>query len=119
VWVGKCFITPAGVLSVFYGIETLILNNMNAIEFLRSKGILDISDYVAYTAVRPDKDEDEFIPIEQLLEEYAEMKVKNCNTPAVSVNEVAVCPRCKSKEVSVKPITYDCYECGATWQTER
>lgn len=38
---------------------------------------------------------------------------------AVSNNEVAVCPRCKSKEVSVKPVTYDCYECGATWQTER
>lgn len=45
------------------------------------------------------------------------MKVKNCFAPAVSVNEVTVCPRCKSKEVSVKPVTYDCYECGATWQT--
>ena len=43
----------------------------------------------------------------------------NCNLPHVSNNEVAVCPRCKSKEVSVKPVTYDCYECGATWQTER
>lgn len=43
----------------------------------------------------------------------------NCNLPHVSNNEVAVCPRCKSKEVSVKPVTYDCYECGATWQTKR
>ena len=33
--------------------------------------------------------------------------------------EASVCPLCKSKEVSVKPITYDCYECGATWQNER
>ena len=54
----------------------------------------------------------------RLLDE-AEQQVKTCNKPAVSVNEVVVCPRCKSKEVSIKPVTYDCYECGATWQTER
>lgn len=52
-------------------------------------------------------------------EAYHKQQVKLLAAPAVSVNEVAVCPRCKSKEVSVKPITYDCYECGATWQTER
>lgn len=28
-----------------------------------------------------------------------------------------VCPRCGSKEYQTKPITHDCYECGATWQT--
>ena len=50
---------------------------------------------------------------------YYEREVKKLIIPDVSVNEVAVCPRCKSKEVSVKPVTYDCYECGATWQTER
>ena len=27
------------------------------------------------------------------------------------------CPKCgEQEEVSVKPITYDCYTCGATWQ---
>ena len=50
---------------------------------------------------------------------YYEREVKKLIIPDVSVNEVTVCPRCKSKEVSVKPVTYDCYECGATWQTER
>ena len=55
----------------------------------------------------------------QVLELRENVVNKNCNIPRVSNNEVAVCPRCKSKEVSVKPVTYDCYECGATWQTER
>lgn len=28
------------------------------------------------------------------------------------------CDCCKSEEVVSKPITYDCIECGATWQKE-
>ena len=48
----------------------------------------------------------------------AAYKAKNCVAPPVSNNEVAVCNRCGSKELSRKPVTYDCHECGATWQTD-
>ena len=58
-------------------------------------------------------------PVKEQTEIISNAIWEQLNEPDVSVNEVAVCPRCKSKEVSVKPVTYDCYECGATWQTER
>jgi hypothetical protein len=98
------------VLSVFYGIETLILNNMND-----KRTLIAIRKVLANWNLNC---AEESCLKKELANELL-WAVKNCNAPAVSVNEVAVCPRCKSKEVSVKPITYDCYECGATWQTER
>ena len=30
----------------------------------------------------------------------------------------SVCKRCKSTEIKRTPVTYDCYECGCTWQTD-
>lgn len=53
---------------------------MDAREFLKQKGILDYDEFIAYQKA----DSDDHIPIEELMEEYAELKVKNCNTPAVS-----------------------------------
>lgn len=45
---------------------------------------------------------------------WLECKVIALRQPPVSF---LVCPKCKSEELSRKPVTYDCYECGHTWQT--
>ena len=64
-------------------------------------------------------EKNEIIRLERALAENTPTSEEQLAATAVSVNKVAVCPRCRSNEVAVKPVTYDCYECGATWQTER
>lgn len=54
------------------------------------------------------------------LKEIHEREQKAINEPqALPMLDVSstVCHQCGSEELSRNPVTYDCHECGYTWQT--
>lgn len=53
--------------------------------------------------------------IEQGLQEYHQSELLKLNKSDVISSG---CKRCKSTEIKRTPVTYDCYECGCTWQTD-